>query len=228
MKNQIFTLLSFFVLTSMVAQNQNSGQDTNIFSSPNTNVLSSFNQNLVGTVGTPFVEDFSLAKVTGFKENYLIRYDGHKDQMQLKNFENQIIVIDKRTVSEVIFSNGSVYKVYDYNLKSEKKNGYLKKVKDNQNFSLLKKETIKFYPAKEAESSYQKDRKATYKRVDDVYLVHDISNNSINSISKKKAFIALFPEKKSAIEKFIKSNKIKFSKEQDLIKLIDFLNSNAS
>ncbi len=228
MKNRIFTLLSIFALTTLVAQNQNSSQDSNIFTSPNTSVLTSFNENLVGTVGTPFVDDFSLAKVTGYKENYLIRYDGHKDQMQLKNFENQIIVIDKRTVSEVIFSNGSIYKVYDYNLKNDKKNGYLKQVKDNNKVSLLKKETVKFYPAKAAESSYQSDRKATYKRVDDIYLVYDKASNSINSISKKKAFLSLFPEKKSELEKFLKSNKIKFSKEQDLIKLVDFLNSIAS
>ena len=54
-----------------------------------------------------------------------------------------------------------------------------------------------------------------------IFFIGDNSNNFLPAA--KKNINKMFNEKSSAIEPFIKENKIAFSKENDLVKLIDFL-----
>jgi len=54
-----------------------------------------------------------------------------------------------------------------------------------------------------------------------VFFVGDNNNNFLPA--SKKNITKMFSEKKAAIESFIKENKIAFSNEDDLVKLIDFL-----
>ncbi len=227
MKKLFFIALIIIISAKNFAQQRTEtpGNDTNIFNDPRSGVISSFNKNLKGTVGTPYIEDFSLARIPGYNQNYLIRYDAYKDQMQAKNPENQIIILNKDNISEVIFSNQSKYKIFNYTLDKLKKKGYLKVLYEGEKITLLKKETVKFYPAREATSSYQQDKKASYKRASDIYFVLNNVTGEINSFYKKKDFIKLFPEKKKDIESLIKSNKIKFNKEKSLTELITNLNT---
>jgi hypothetical protein len=54
-----------------------------------------------------------------------------------------------------------------------------------------------------------------------VFFIGDNNNNFLPA--SKKNIIKMFSDKKSAVESFIKENKIAFSNEDDLVKLIDFL-----
>lgn len=175
--------------------------------------------------GTPFTtDDFVLGTVIGYKNNYLLRYDAFNDQMQAKDNDDKVVILNKETITEVTFKDGTKYVVFEYTFDGAKKNGYLEVLLSNSSISLFKKEVIKFLPAKKAESGYDKDVPAMYKKARDRYLISN-KKGEINSFSKKKDFLNFFPDKKTDIEKFIKSNKIKFTKEKDLIILIKHINS---
>ncbi len=168
--------------------------------------------------GSKYVSDFSFGKVIGYNQNYLMRYDAYNDQMEVKNTEDKVVIINKKTINEVTFNNGSKYKIYNYTLDGNSITGYLKVIYDGSKSSLLKKEVIRFIPEKKAESSYDSDVPAAYKKGSDVYFIAD-HNGAIRSFGKKKELLKLFPAQKKAIDKFIKANNVRFSNEVSLAKL---------
>ncbi len=220
-------LILLIVLTSLSfnAQSQRINQVAENFINDSQNFLTNNTTRGVkdaNVTGSRFITDFRFGKVIGYNKNYLLRYDAYNDQMQVKNSEDKIVIINKKTINEVTFIDGSKYKIYNYTLGGVQKIGYLKVLFSGSKSSLLKKEVIKFIPEKKAESSYESDVLATYKKANAIYFISD-HNGEINSFSKKKDFLKLFPSKKKAIEKFIKTNKIKFSKEDSLIRLAKHL-----
>ncbi len=172
----------------------------------------------VNVTGSRFITDFQFGKVIGYNQNYLMRYDAFNDQMEVKNNEDQIVIINKKTINEVTFNDGSKYKIYNYTTEGSSKTGYLKVLYAGKNSSLLKKDVIKYVPEKKAESSYDSDVPAAYKKGSAIYFIAD-HNGDIRSFTKKKELLKLFPAKKKAIDKFMKANRVKFSDETSLAKL---------
>ncbi|TBX70039.1 hypothetical protein EZL74_04645 [Flavobacterium silvisoli] len=74
-----------------------------------------------------------------------------------------------------------------------------------------------------AANAYESDRPASYVKAEDAFYFKNRDKEIIEFPSNKKGLLKLFPEKKMEIEIFIKQNKTDFKKEEDLIKLIEFL-----
>lgn len=191
------------------------------------NVVINTSKNISGEniTGTPFTTDvFVLGKVIGYKNNYLLRYDAFNDQMLAKRKDDRVVIVNKETITEVTFNDGTKYVVFDYTFDGAKKNGYLEVLLSNSVISLFKKEVINFRPAQKPATGYDQPKPPAFKKARDRYLISN-KNGEINSFIKKKDFLNFFPDKKTDIEKFIKSNKIKLTKEKDLISLIKYVNS---
>ena len=176
------------------------------------------------TAGTRFITDFQSGKVRGFKKEYILRYDAFNDQMEIKKPQNNIKLIDKRTINEVRFEDGSTYKIYSYYIGKKNLTGYLKESFKGAEVTLLKKEVIKYVFEKQAESGYHTTIPAKYQRGKDLYFIAD-HNGKTRSFRSKKSFLNLFPVKKKELEKFIKSNSIKFSDEVSLTTLVKYLDT---
>ncbi len=176
------------------------------------------------TLGSRFIDGFQLGKIIGYQKDYLLRYDGFSDQMEIENSEGTIGIINKETINEVNFNNGSTYRIYRYTIGEKNITGYLKVIYSGSELTLLKKEVIKYVFEKRAESSYHSDVPAAYKKADEVYFIAG-HNGAINSFSKKREFLRLFPAKREVLEKFIKTNNVKFSKEDLLVKLVQHVNA---
>jgi hypothetical protein len=175
--------------------------------------------------GSPFTtDDFVLGTVTGYKQKYFLRYDAYNDQIQVKDNNDQILIVNKKTINEVTFNDGTKYVVFDYTLDENNMNGYLEVLVSDSTVSLFKKDIVKFIRAQKANSGYEKAAPAGYKKGKDRYLI-SIKNSTIISFNKKKDLLKLFPDHKNDIEKFIKSDKIKLSKERDLVKLVNHINT---
>ncbi|MDH5413043.1 MAG: hypothetical protein OEW87_02800 [Flavobacteriaceae bacterium] len=175
--------------------------------------------------GSPFTtDDFVLGTVIGYKANYLLRYDTFNDQMLVKRKDGNVVIVDKETITEATFNDGTKYKVFDYIFDGTKRNGYLEVLLENSAISLLKKEVIKFVPAQKPASGYDQPKPPMFKKARDQYFILN-KKGEINLFSKKKDILMLFPDIKNDIDSFIKSNKIKFTKEKDLIKLVEHINS---
>jgi hypothetical protein len=225
---KIFNILLLFIITNAFSQQlKDQGVTQNIFAGKLSRVLFVYDDaQSKEAVGSPYVENFRLAKIVDYNKLYLIRYDAVNDEMQAKNDKDEIIIIDKNTIKKVTFTNnGSIYKLFDYTYKEELKRGYLKIIYEDQKISLLKKEITKFFPEKKAASSYQNDIPPIYKKMTGIHFISNKKTGFLNSFDKKKDFLKLFSKEKNDLEKFIKKEKVNFKKEKDLIRLIKYLNS---
>ena len=95
----------------------------------------------------------------------------------------------------------------------------------NENIKLLKKETIKFVNEKVNVTGYGTARPAQYKRTNDKYFIKIKDQSAVLLTNNKKEIAKLFPKHENEVLSFIKSEKLKLKSEEDLLKLISFLNS---
>ncbi|NER14441.1 hypothetical protein GWK08_13385 [Leptobacterium flavescens] len=175
-----------------------------------------------GAIGSPYVmESFAPAKINQFQDLHVIRYNAASDAMEFKNRKNEILVLNKMN-DYTITLNGS-NKIYQTVTYSNGKRGYavLLWKSDDSNTSLFLRERIEFVPKKPAASSYSKDQPAKYKRVKDVLYLKDGSEMTELPTNKKK-FFAAFKGKEKEVQQFVKKNKLKISKQEDIVKIIEF------
>ncbi|MCK8481962.1 hypothetical protein [Psychroserpens algicola] len=181
--------------------------------------------------GTPYIiDEFTPARVTADTEKiYNLRYNAITDQMEVQTEKNTIQAINKNIdgVKITFLKDEKTYQSANYiNEDGIAERGYFIFVNNvNAKVNLLIKESKKFIERRPAKSSYQDTKPAHFKRVDDVFYIM-LKNNTAQILpEKKKDMIKLFPEHSDKIEDFIKSNKIKTSKKEDLLELINFVNT---
>ncbi|AWG24008.1 hypothetical protein [Flavobacterium kingsejongi] len=181
-----------------------------------------------GIEGSPYPHpNFSLANIEGIPNNIMMRYNGGKDELEyiIENEGKRDTLVLRKVdpLKTVVFKNNTTYKYLPYvDHKGVATEGYLILVNEKNNVGLYKKESISLLPARKASNSYQASTPAKYARTEDRYFLKTENGTSPFPDSKKK-LLALYPDKKSAIETYLKENKISFSKESDLIKLTAFI-----
>ncbi len=178
------------------------------------------------TTGSRFTSDFQPGKVIGYNQEYLLRYDAFNDEMQIEKVDGSIAIIDKKTINQVNLGDGSIYKIFNYDVKKENITGYLKVLFTGEELSLLKKEVIAYEFEKKPESGYHDIVPAAYVKGNEIYFIADHSGE-IRSFRNKKDLLNLYPTHKKSLENFMKVNNIRFSKEDSLSKLaqhLDMLN----
>ncbi len=180
----------------------------------------------VDAEGSPYInEAFLPIKITLFKSKIFgARYNAYNGEMEviIDKDESPIVLNKDNEPYEVTFT--TLNKTYTYLEKTEKTDFFVI-VNNLKNITLLKKEQVKFIAESKAKSSYQQGTPAKFKRLDDKYYII-INDKKAQIIPKKsKDLVKFFPESSKEILNYIKSNKIKISKENDLIKLTTYLNT---
>jgi hypothetical protein len=184
--------------------------------------------------GTPYInETFLPIRLTSFEnKNLQARYNGYNGDMEVLDVATgDVFVLNKQVDNyEVTFiGDDKTYKIYNY----IDEDGYISKeffikLMNNNNISLLKKENVQFLGERIAVSTYDKPRNASYKRANDDYYIkisNDDDQNAIILPNKKKDIANLFPKHSKTILTYIKENKIKTSREEDLIKLLNYIST---
>lgn len=171
--------------------------------------------------GTKYYDnDFKLAQVEQ-NENIFLRYNALNDSFEQLKDKDDIITLEKK-YNTIDFKNSKekfVLKNY-IDINGERiSNQYLIEITP----FLYKKVSIKYIPAVEATNNYDSGKPAKYRLNKPEYIIKK-DNEYIAINQKQKDLEKLFPEKAPEIKSFIKSNKIKLDKEDDLLKLTDFLN----
>ncbi|WP_326981903.1 hypothetical protein VUJ46_16940 [Chryseobacterium sp. MYb264] len=171
--------------------------------------------------GSPYLnKNFSLAKIEGTHESVPVRYNSLKDEIEFQKDGKTMVLPNEETFSKIdIVSPKSVLVRLDTH---DDLTGYFFELVNGKN-ALYKKIKTKFIDVVPATNSYATDRPASFKTLDPVYYIA-INEKFVKKPKNEKEIIALIPEKKDAISQFVKSNKIKFNKEEDLVKLVNFLN----
>ncbi|MCW3160375.1 hypothetical protein [Chryseobacterium oryctis] len=172
--------------------------------------------------GTPYLDkNFNKAKVSQKYEEVPIRYNSYKDEIEFKKNETILVLPKDSEFSKIQFTNSK--QIIALIETSDDLSGYFFKLVDGKN-SLYKKDKIIFIDIVPAANSYAADKPAAFKKLPSIYYIQTEKGEYIKRPKNPKDIIAQFPDKKESLNIFFKSNKIKFDKEEDLVKLINFLN----
>lgn len=175
--------------------------------------------------GSPYLDKtFRKAKIAENYQNVLVRYNSYRDDIEFKN-ENtdEIMLIPKDDKFKVIEILSPKQKLVLLTLNDEP-SGYFYEIVYGTT-SLYKKTKVNFIDAKPASTSYGSDQPASFsKPLTSYYIVN--GNKSIKNPKNQKDLIQQMPDKKEVLTSFFKENKIKFDKEEDMKKLVIFLNQN--
>lgn len=179
------------------------------------------------TLGSPYINKaFFHAKVGDIISNALMRYNASSDEFEFINSTNDTLSLNKTAAfNNITFTYPKLdYFLVNYAEKNGRMNmGYLIKLYDKNNIILYKRQKITYYEATIAKSSYDTPSPAKYVLNKDTFFIKNKESEITEVPTSKKGFLKLFPEKKVEIEGFVKQNNTDFEKEQDLIKLADFL-----
>lgn len=177
--------------------------------------------------GSPYLQaKFAQAKINNLENKFNVRYNAYSDEFEFLNSKNDTLLLDKVDDFSTITFMGSNKKyhlvTYSNNIQKPHK-GYLIELYQKNNLTLYKREWISFYAAKKAKTSLEKDMPARFNKEKDSYYLKDTNGNITDFPESKKQLTRLFPDKKEAIETFVKDNKIDFDADPDKVKIINFL-----
>ena len=148
------------------------------------------------------------------------RYNTYSDQIEFKKGDEILALFPDNpfTRVEFVLTNQVLVKL---NVDNELK-GYFYEIISGKN-TLYKKVKAKFNDFVPAANSYAMDRPANFNILNPIYYIKT-ENGFIKNPKNKKEIIEQIPDKKEALNTFFKENKIRFDKEEDLKKLVTFLN----
>lgn len=171
--------------------------------------------------GTPYTDSlFKMAKLADNYEEVPVRYNSYKDEVEFKKGENIQVVPKQKEFSRINIKASSQTIVYLET--GDELKGYFFELVSGK-ITLYKKEKAIFRNEVPATNSYAASKPAEFKIQDPVYYI-GINNSFIKKPKNQKEIIEAFPSLKDQINTYFKSNKVKFNKEEDLIKLVNFLN----
>ncbi len=176
--------------------------------------------------GSPYVINaFTLGTINGIAETMLMKYNAYADEIEIDNGDGKVFILPKSNDFNVItLKTGVVYKYHDYtDVKGSNVQGYLIEKATKNNVTLLKKEKILLMPERHPVNGYENYVPPKFERVDDEFYLQ-LKNKSIVSFPKsKKKLQELFPNQKTEIETYLKANDLSFKKENDMIKIAEFV-----
>lgn len=203
-------------------------QNVNVDIATERNLMSKNTSTKIEADGSPYIdEDFKIIKIEQYEgQTFIGRYNAYNDEMEVKLGEDKIVALDNSSNYTVTFTNSSKkYKTYNYTSENgDLKQGFLVVVSEKDSVSLLKREQIKFYDKEKAASSYQKDKPATFRRESDTYYIK-LGEKVIFLPQKKKSLLDALMEYSDELKTFIKENKLNLKKEEDLIKITEYMST---
>ena len=178
--------------------------------------------------GTPYLnEEFTPAKINDVSETKLVRFDAFEDRVEIRVSANKVVILQASEPYVISLLDGSD-RIFETKKSLDEKGNttitFFELIANHKDYKLYLKEKIKFSKAEKAQG-YDKAKPATFKKQHAAYYITDFKTPSgqlIRIPSKVKSFVAFLPKSSKPIKKFIKDNKIKKDKGDDLVKIFDF------
>lgn len=174
--------------------------------------------------GTPFVNDkFVPADIKSAQGTMRVRYNTESDELEI-SYEEATFVLPKKSEYDLItFKSGELLQLLNYrDARNADVYGYLYNIYQGKKTTLYLKHRSVIIPEKQPQNSYEAATPPRYSRTDDEYYFN-YKESIVSFPDSKKDLIALYPNNKQEIEDFLKTNKLKFKTEADLIKIAAFL-----
>lgn len=179
--------------------------------------------------GNPYVnsKEFKQVSIPGYSSNIQkLRYNGYEDEMEFED-GGEVYYTNKEIGLKITFKDlKKTYEILDYSYDNKKRVGYLVVLVDNPDVSLYKREKVELLKGEKSPSAFGKDANDYFAKERDLYLVKK-GSEFFKFPKNSKEFVEKFSVDKPRFEKFIKTNNLSFTKEEDLIKIISSVaNSN--
>jgi len=148
-----------------------------------------------------------------------LRYNIYSNQIEFRKPGGEIFEISPPEIIDSIFIGESSYIYYPYTLGSKTQKSFFKVLTKGSPMLLVKMNII----LKEAElpGAYKDAVPASFERMQDDFYLAEVPGEAIK-FSGKKDFLELLKSHSEEMEQFIKQNKTKFSRQDDMIKLVKF------
>lgn len=226
MKNLKFILIVVITTVTLKGFSQN----VNVDIASERGLMSKTLSPKISAQGSPYIdENYQPVKIPSFDNKvYMGRYNAYNGEMEIKVKQDVVIALDINSAEyEVVFLNqGKTYKTFNYTTeRGITMKGFLVVVNEGENATLLKAERIKYYDKVPAASSYQQDKPAKFRKESDVFYIKTKTDIVQHLPTKKKDLLKAYPKHSKAIKAYLKENKIKLSREEDLIKVVEYLGS---
>ncbi|WP_350290705.1 hypothetical protein [uncultured Croceitalea sp.] len=186
------------------------------------------NKKYANAEGSKYIfEEFKLAKIDGLSGSHLIRFDPVDNIIQLKKEDDKILSLSKKYQYKITLLDGSgVFETQQFiNPEGKIENTFFERIVSTENFSLFKKQRVKFESSKPAKSSYEPAVPAKFTKLQDAYYLMNLENNPGHIVEiprKKKALLNFFGNKSKEVGKYIKNEKLKVSSGEDLVKILNY------
>ena len=181
-------------------------------------------ENIQGSpyLNSDFIDGIIYTSSKSLYRNVPLRYNVFNDELEFKTAENSIQAIATPGIIErVEFGNFKL--VYmDYSCSDKKDKGFLRVLVDGYVSLFVKSEVIFREPTEAA--AFKEPAPAKFVNKSDSYYIQ-IGDKIPQRVRGKKDIIELFPEHEKKIAHFIKENKIKPRKSENLKELVQYYNS---
>lgn len=176
--------------------------------------------------GTPYFDDkFHYSEISGVPEKVLSRYNAATDEVEIqKDGDTKEFLLPKAVEYSTINSKFGKYilKLVDYKTpKGESINGYLVEMWTDGTSSFFRRDRIKLEEGREG-NGYTGYTPPKYTKADAEYYFQLKGKEIVAFPKNKKGLIAIFKDKKTEIETFLKSNDLSFKDEKDMAKIAEF------
>lgn len=177
--------------------------------------------------GSPYIrEDFQKGEVVTYKDivypDIPFRYNIYNDKMEFKTSENQILTIANPELIRFIELEDHTWTYRPYFKGRKLENGFFVLLEEDKVSLLLKKNMI-LQKAK-SPGAYREAEPAQFVAKPDDFFIQP-KGKAAQIIINKKDLPALFPDKQKELAAFIKKNKTKTTKLEDLIELVQYYHS---
>lgn len=176
-------------------------------------------------IGSPYLmKTFSLATISGVDDLILVKYNAYSDEIELDSGNNKIFILPKDMEFHTItLKTGQVYRLFEYKDDGKDVKGYLLEKASNNGVSLLVKEKIILIPEKQSNNGYGTYSPPKFNDGGKNYYL-EMKDKSVVAFPKNKKKLAeILTGKEAEVANFLKSNKISFKDEQDMIKVVNFI-----
>lgn len=178
--------------------------------------------------GSPYANDnFFDAQITIMDTvvTVPVKYNVVLDEMEFKKDDKTYALVAKENTVVKMVTSKVNYSYLKYSFDGTTKKGFLIKKTTNNNVNFYLKEVITYVPYKDAVNAYSQPIPAHYRKDSDIFFIGIADGNIAEMPTKKKELLKMFPNNEKEIETFLKTNKISFKDEEDLILLVNYLDT---
>jgi len=190
--------------------------------------IGSNNPKYANAEGSRYLNDnFIAAKINKISETQWIRFNVVENTVEMKAENDEVRTLSLNQIQKIQLLNGSdiVFEIHHYRDEHGTiQSSFFESISSGKNYTLYRKERIKFVPSIPEKSSYEPAVPARFVKIKTkLYVSGFLEEGHLEEIpTKKKAFLKLFGANATSIQKFIKAEKLQWQNSEALVLILNY------